>query len=55
MKGWIAARQARWLGMLVLGSLWLLAAAQAAPPPQAGFTPDPAKPMGRMRIYAPSR
>ncbi|HOB65878.1 C45 family autoproteolytic acyltransferase/hydolase [Ottowia sp.] len=41
MKGWIAARQARWLAVLVLGSLWLLAAAQAVPPPP-GFTPDPA-------------
>lgn len=42
MKGWIGVRQARWLSMLVLSAWLALAAAHAAPPPEPGFTPDPA-------------
>ena len=42
MKGWIGVRQARWLSMLVLSAWLTLAAAHAAPPPEPGFTPDPA-------------
>ena len=42
MKGWIGVRQARWLSILVLSAGLALAAAHAAPPPEPGFTPDPA-------------
>ncbi|QTD43934.1 C45 family autoproteolytic acyltransferase/hydolase [Ottowia testudinis] len=42
MRSWVAARHGRWLAMLVWGAWLSLAAAHAAPPPEPGFTPDPA-------------